>query len=140
MRGVDGGGIPGESPDDSAWAGDRGATELDNPGRRGRAMDISNGLPGQGRPAELLGGGMPGPSGDKYGDAGALPALACPKQRGHSGGGKPPPPTVHPMRHAGPPAGAERQATCHSSVRQGSGAEEAAARGVGAEIDLGEGL
>ena len=83
---------------------------------------------------------MSGPSNGDDGDAGALPAPTCPRHRGHSGGGKPPPPTVHPMRHAGPPAGTERQAPCHSAVRQGSGAEEAAARGGGAEGELGEGF
>ena len=74
MRGDYGGGIPVESPDDSAWEGVRDATELKNPGRRGRAMDISNGIPGQGRPVELPSGGIPGPSGDEDGNAGALPA------------------------------------------------------------------
>ena len=44
------------------------------------------------------------------------------------------------MQHAGPPAGTERQAPCHSSVRQGSGAEEAAASGGGSKGELGDGL
>ena len=83
---------------------------------------------------------MPGPSSDEDGDANALPSTACPRHRGHDGGGKPPPPKVHLMRHAGPPAGPERQVTCHSPVRQGSGAEEAAACGGGDKGDLGEGL
>ena len=76
-------------------------TELYNPSHQGRATDISNGLPGQGRPVELPGGGMPGPIGNKDGDAGTLPAPEFPKHCGHSGGGKPPPPMVHPMQHAG---------------------------------------
>ena len=67
-----------------------GTTELDNPVRRERGTDISNGLPGQGSPAELPGGGMPGMSSDKEGDADALPAPACPRQCAHSGGGKHP--------------------------------------------------
>ena len=71
VQGGDGGGISGESPDELAWAGGRGATNLDNPGHRGRATDVSNGLPGQGRPVEMPGGGMPWPSGNKYRDAGA---------------------------------------------------------------------
>ena len=95
--GGDGGDIYGESPYDLAWAGGRCAMELDNPGHGGRATDISNDVSGQGMPAELPGGGMPGMSGDKDGDAGALSASACPRNRGHSGGGKPPPHTVHPM-------------------------------------------
>ena len=88
-----------------------------------RAADISNGLPGQGRPIELPSGGMPGPSGNEDSDAGTLLTLECPGHRGHSGGGKPPPPMVQPMLYAGPLAGTERQAPYHSSVRQGSGAE-----------------
>ena len=114
-----GGGIPGKSPDESAWAGGRGATELEKPGCGGRATDILNDLPGQGRPVELLGGGMPGPSRNKDGNRGAIPAPTCSRHRGHSGGGKPPPPTVPPMRHAGPPAGPERQAPGHGPVCQG---------------------
>ena len=121
MRGDDGGGIPGESPDDSEWEGGRDATELDNPGRGGRATEISYGIPGQGRHADLTGGGMPGPSGDKDGDAGELPAPACPRHLGHYTGWKPPLSTVQLMRHAGPPVGPERQAPCHSPVSQGSG-------------------
>ena len=71
--------------------------ELVYPVHGGRGADISNGLPGQGRPAELPGGGMTQPSGDEDVDAGALTALACPRHRGHYGGWKPPPPTVHLM-------------------------------------------
>ena len=140
MWGVNDGRISCESHDDSAWAGGRGATELENPGHRVWATDISNGLPSQGRLANLPGGGMTGPSGDEDGDTGALPAPECPRQRGHSEGGKPPPIMVHPMRNSGPPVGTEQQAPCHLSVRQGSGAEEAAASVGGAEGDLGEGL
>ena len=80
------------------------------------------------------------PSGDEDSDAGTLPAPACPGHRGHSGGGKPPPPTVHPMQHSGPLAGTERQTPCHRSVRQGIRVEEAAASGGGAEVELGEDL
>ena len=50
-----GGGICGGSQDESAWASGRGATELENLFHGGRAADLSNGLPGQGRPAELPG-------------------------------------------------------------------------------------
>ena len=74
----------------------------------------------------MPGGGMTGPRFDKDGYAGALPAPACTRHRGHSGGGKPPPPMVRPMRHAGPPAGPEWQALSQSPVCQGSGEEEAA--------------
>ena len=43
---------------------------------------------------------MPRPNGDEDGNAGALPAPACPRHRGYSGGGKLPSPTVRLMRHA----------------------------------------
>ena len=92
MRGGYGSGISGDSPNDSAWACGRGATELENPGHRGWAIEISNGLPVKGKPVELPGEGMPGPSGDKYGNADSLPAPACPRHRGNSGRGKPPHP------------------------------------------------
>ena len=52
----------------------------------------------------------------------------------------PPPPTMYPMQHAGPPVGPEQQATCHSPVRQGNGAEDAEARGGGDEGELGKGI
>ena len=140
MWGGDVGGIYGESHDDSSWGGGRGATELENPGHGGRSTYISNGLPGQGVPAELPSRGMPGTSGDEEVDAGTLPAPSCPGHSGHSGGGKPPPSTVQPIQHDGPPTGPKQQAPCHSSVRQGSGAEEAAASGGGAWGELVEGL
>ena len=80
-------------------------TELENFGHGRRAADILHGLPGQGRPVELPGGGIPGPSSDEDSDAGPFTIPACPGHRGHSRGGKPPPPTVHPMRNSGPPLG-----------------------------------
>ena len=97
VRGGYGARIYGKSHDDSAWVGNRGTMEFENLGHGGRALYISNGLPGQGRPAELPGGGMPGPSGNEDGDVGTLPTPACHGHRGHAGGGKPLPPMVHPM-------------------------------------------
>ena len=67
-----------------------------------------------------------------------LPIPACPGHHVHYGGGKPPPPTVHPMWHAGPPAVTEHQSPCHGSVRQGRGAKEVAASRGGAEGELRE--
>ena len=97
VRGGEGGGICGGTQDDSAWDSFRGATELENLGHGGIATDISHGISVQGRPADLPGRGMPGPSGDEDGDAGPFPIPACPVHRGHSRGGKPFPLTVHPM-------------------------------------------
>ena len=54
--------------------------------------------------------------------------------------GTPPPPTVRPMQHAGPPEGTECQAPCHSTVCQGSGAEEVADLGGGDEGEFRAGL
>ena len=116
VRRVDGSRIPDESSDDSTWEGIRDTTKMENPGYGMRAMDLPNGIPGKGRSAELPDGGIPRPSGDLDGNAGALPAPACPRHRDHSVGEKPPPPTVRPMRHDGLPAGPERQAPCHSPV------------------------
>ena len=123
MWGGDGVGICGGLQDASALASGIGAMELENLIHGGRYTDMSYGLTVQGRPAELTGGGMPGPSGNEDGDAGPFTIPACPGHRVNSGGGKPPPPMVHPMPHVGPPAGTERKAPCHSSVRQGSGAK-----------------
>ena len=118
----------------------RDATELENPGRGGRATNISDGITGQARPADLPSRGMQGPSGDEDDDVGNLTATACPLHRGNSRRGKPTPPTVHLMRHAGPPSGPEPQAPFHSPVRQESGAEEAVACRDGDVGELGEGL
>ena len=113
---------------------------MEHHGRGGWATDFQNDFPGEEMPTDIPGGGMPGPSGEKDINAGALCAPACYRHRDHYGGGKPPPPTVRPMRHDGPPVGPERQAPCYSPVCQGSGAKEAAARGGGGEGELGAGL
>ena len=76
---------------------------------------------------------MPGTSVDEDGDAGPFSAPAFPGHRGHFGRGKPPPPTVPPMRHSVPLACVER-------VRQGGGAEEKVSGGEGIEVELVEGL
>ena len=76
---------------------------------------------------------MPRTSGDEDGDAGIFYAPACPGHRGHFGGGKPPPPTVPPMRHAGLLRYTECTAPCHRTVRQGYGSKDAAVSGGGSE-------
>ena len=104
---------------------------MEHPDRGGWASEFQDDLPGEGRPAELPGGGMPGPSGDEDGNAGALPAPAFTRHHSYYGGWKPPPPTVRPMRHASPLTGPERQAPGHGTVCQGGRAEETTARGGG---------
>ena len=140
VRGVDGGRITEESSDESTWEGGEDMTKMKNPGRGGRATDFLNDITSEGRPAKLPSGGIPGLSGDEDSNAGALTALACPRHRGQYGIGKPPPPTVRPMQHAGPLTGPERQSPCHIPVCQGSGAEEAAARGGRVEGEIRAGL
>ena len=88
----------------------------------------------------MPGGGIPRLSGEEDGDAGSLPMPACLGHRGNSGGGKPPTPTVHPMRHAAPLDGTEQQAPCHIPVCQESGSKEAADSGGEAEGEPGTGL
>ena len=99
---------------------------MEKSGRGDRAAEFPNDISGEGRPVELPGGGMPGPSGDEDGNVGALPVPTCYRHRGSSRRGKPPQPTVRPMQHAGTPAGHEQQSPCHSPVCQESRAEEAA--------------
>ena len=138
--GGDGGGIGGGTHNDSAWASGSGSAKLKYFVHGGRAADISNSPPCQGRFTELPGGWMPGPSSDEDGDAGSLSIPACPGHCSHSGGGKTPPHTVHPMQHAGPPVGTECQAPYHSLVIQKRGAKDAAASEGGAKGELGTGL
>ena len=143
MQGVQGGDVSriiGGAQYDIAWASGRVEMDLENLGHRGRALNIPHGLPGQGRPAELPGGGIPRTSGDKDGDAGTFYVPACPGHHGCFGGGKHTPPTVTLMRHAGPLAYTEQKSPCHRTVREGSGLEKAAVSGGGIEGEHGEGL
>ena len=50
----------------------KGAVELGSFGHSRRAVDVPDGLPDQGRDAELPSGGMPSPGRDEDGDADAL--------------------------------------------------------------------
>ena len=140
MRRVVGGRIPVESYDDSTWEGGGDTSAMEHPGHRGWASDLQDDLPGEGRPVELSSGGMPGQSGGEGGNAGAILARECPRHCGNSGRRKNPPPTVRPMRHAGPQAGPEQAATGHGTVCKGGGAEETMACRDGDEGEFGAGL
>ena len=83
---------------------------------------------------------MSGTSGNKDGDAGTFFPPACPGYRHHSVGGKPPPPTVPPIQHAGAIVCTEQDSPCHIPVRQWGGKEEQTAGGRGAAGDFIEGL
>ena len=113
---------------------------MDHPGRGDWASDFQYDLPVEGRPAELPSGGIPGQSGDKDGNAGAIIAPACPRHCGDSGGGKLPPPTVRLMRHAGPQAVHELMAPDHGTVYKGDGVEDKTACGGGGEGEFRAGL
>ena len=78
VQGVDGGGIPDESSDDSILEVGGDMLDMDNPGRGVLAKYFLNEITCEGRPTELPGGGMPRPIGDKDGNAGAFTAPACP--------------------------------------------------------------
>ena len=84
MQGVqreDVGWIFGGAQDDTEWASCREDTDLENLGHGGRALDVSHGLPSQGRPAEITFGGIPRTSVKKDGDAGTFYAPACPSKK-----------------------------------------------------------
>ena len=83
LRRVDGDGIPYEKSDDSTLEGGGDTTEMDNPGRGGRATDFPNDIPGKGTPAELPGRGMPRTISNEDDDAGTFYAPECPVNRGH---------------------------------------------------------
>ena len=114
--------------------------DLENLDHGVRSTDVPHGLLGQGRPAEMPGGGMPRTYGNEDGNAGKFHTPTCPGHRGHFGGWKHPPHTVPPMQHSGHLAYTERKASCHCTVRQGIGAEEAAVSGGGIEGEHGKGL
>ena len=63
-----------------------------------------------------------------------------PQHRGDSGGRKLPPPTVTPVRHAGPLEGAEWAAPGYSTVHQWGGMEETAAGRGGDAGEFGAGV
>ena len=97
MQERDGGGVIGVTLGDTAWAGGRGAVELESFGHRKRAADVPDGLPDQGRAKELPSVGPPRPGRDEDDDADALCQPAFSGYRDHLGGGKPPPPKVPTM-------------------------------------------
>ena len=81
-----------------------------------------NTFPGQRRQETMPSGGMLGGVGKTSGDAGALCALARPRHRGDTGGGKPPPTTVPPVRPSGLQEDAQRAPPGDQPVQDGDGA------------------
>ena len=116
MWGYAGGRLPVESSDDSTWEGGGETATTDHTGRGEGAPELPDVLFGKGGTAEMPRGGVTRESGEKDGNTGALCAPACPRHRGDSGGRKIPPPTVRPVRQAGPPEGAERAAPGYLTV------------------------
>ena len=103
LREGDGGRVAGISLDYVAWEGKGGQVELEriSHGRR-RNTDLSDRVPNQGRDEGMPSGGLPRKGWDTDGNENIFMAPACPGHRGYLGGGKPPPPKVLTMRHAGP--------------------------------------
>ena len=90
--------------------------------------------------AELPRQGRSGTFSNKDGDAGSFIPPACPGYRHHFGLGKPPPPTVPPMRHAGALEYTGRKALRQLPVRQGGREEAQTTGGGGSEGEFWEGL
>ena len=126
--------------DYSTQEGGGETAEMEHTGRGDQTPDLPDVLTGEGRTAEMPSCGVPGQSGNKDDNAGALRAPACPRHRGDSVGRKLPPPTVRPVQHASPPAGVERVAPGHSAVQKGGGAEEMMTGGGGDAEEYGAGL
>ena len=136
----DGGRVFGVPQGDTSWTGNRGAVDLGSLGHRRRTTDVQDGLPNQGRSAELPSGGLPRTDRDADGDADALLQPACLGYRDCLGGGKPPPPKVPTMQHDCSMEGIKRKAPRHRTVQKGRGKEEALDGGGGVEGYHGEGL
>ena len=111
-----GGRIRVESYDDSTQEGGGDTAAMEHNGRGDWTPDLQDFLPGKGRTAEMSSGGVPGKRGNEDSNAGALRAPAYPQHRGDHVERKPPPHTVHLMRHAIPPESVERAAPGHSTV------------------------
>ena len=140
MRVDSGGRIPVDSSDDSTWEGGGETVAMDHTGRGEWPPELPDVLSGKGGTAEIPCGGVPRESGDEYGNAGALRALACPQHRGDSGVRKLPPPIMRPVQHISPPEGAERAAPGYSTMPQGSRKEETTAGGGGDVGEFGAGI
>ena len=135
-----GGRLPVESSDDSTWEGYGATSTVDHSGHGKGAPVIPDVLSGKGGTADMPRGGVPRESGNEDSNAGTLCAPACPRHCGDAVGSKLPPPTVRPVRHAGPPEGAERAAPGDCTVPQESGKEEMTAVRDGDEGELGAGV
>ena len=110
MWGGDGSWVYGGEHEDTTWAGGGGDTELGSHNPCQGTADVPDGITDRGRIAELPGQGLYGTSGDKDCKSGTFPSSAYPGYCVHFGGGKPTPPTVPPMKHAGTLSCSEREA------------------------------
>ena len=99
--------LPVDSSYDLTWESGGAMTPVDHPSRGQGPPGIPDVLSVKGGTAYMPRGGVPGESGDGDGNVGALRAPEFPLHRGDAVGRKLPPPTVHQVRHAGPPEGAK---------------------------------
>ena len=102
--------------------------------------DVQDGIPDCGGTAELPCLGISGTIGNEDSIAGTLFPNAYLGYRGHFGGGKPPSPTVTPLKYSGPLTCSEQEAPCHLPVIQGGRKEVKASGGGGTVGEIGEGL
>ena len=111
-----------ESSNDSTRKSSGTAAAMDPPSGWG-AQYIQDVFPGKGGTKAVSGNRVPGGFSDTDGDAGALHAPACTRHRGDSGGGKPPPTTVSPVRLTDLQEGAQWAPHGDLTVPEGGGAE-----------------
>ena len=74
--------LPVKSSDDSTWEGGGAATPVDYPGHGKGPPGIPDILSGKGGTVDMPRRGVPGESGNKDGNTGALRALECPRHHG----------------------------------------------------------
>ena len=102
--------------------------------------NLSDIVPDQGRDEGIPSGGMTRKGWDTDGDEDTFLAPACPGHRDHLGGGKPPPPKVLTMRHAGPVADPQWETSRYRDVQEWGGAEDTATAGDRSAGKYGDGL
>ena len=127
----DGARVAGGPSIDAEWEGNGWETELGNHGPQRGSTYLQDGFPNRRGTSELPRQGVTGTVSDKNDNAGSFIPLSWTGYHNHFGGGKPNPPMVPPMRHAGVLAYTEQEAPHQCLVRQGKREEVHTAGGGG---------